>query len=332
MKKLIYFKRLKNNFKKILNTTFPILLGVFFIYLSLKDTNKEIREEIIVNIKQADYIVILISISMGIISHVIRAIRWKIMLIPMNYNPKTINLILSVFISYISSLAIPRSGEVLRATILNKYEKIPFSKGFSTIVIERLIDIIILFIIIILAMILNFELINSFLKIEKFNFSAFLIILLTLSSSIIFLKVIYKSENQYLIKLKMYMNDFKEGLITTYKIKKKSYFLSLTLLIWILYIGMFYVMKWTMIETANLNLESILLGFTVGALSLSISNGGIGVYPYLVSQVFIFYGIEYDASLSFGWILWTSNTIVVIVLGAISFFMFPLFNMKSKRH
>ena len=51
---------------------------------------------------------------------------------------------------------------------------------------------------------------------------------------------------------------------------------------------MFYVMKWTMIETANLNLESILLGFTVGALSLSISNGGIGVYPYLVSQVFIF--------------------------------------------
>ena len=181
-------------------------------------------------------------------------------------------------------------------------------------------------------MILNFELINSFLKIEKFNFSAFLIILLTLSSSIIFLKVIYKSENQYLIKLKMYMNDFKEGLISTYKIKKKSYFLSLTLLIWILYIGMFYVMKWTMIETANLNLESILLGFTVGALSLSISNGGIGVYPYLVSQVFIFYGIEYDASLSFGWILWTSNTIVVIVLGAISFFILPLFNMKSKRH
>ena len=127
MKKLIYFKRLKNNFKKILNATFPILLGVLFIYLSLKDTNKEIREEIIVNIKQADYIVILISISMGIISHVIRAIRWKIMLIPMNYNPKTINLILSVFISYISSLAIPRSGEVLRATILNKYEKIPLS-------------------------------------------------------------------------------------------------------------------------------------------------------------------------------------------------------------
>ena len=323
---------MKNNFRKILNITFPILLGGFFIYLTLKDTNKEIREEIIINFKQADYIIILISISMSIFSHIIRAIRWRVMLIPMNYNPKTTNLILSVFISYISNLAIPRSGEVLRATIVNKYEKIPFSKGFGTIVIERFIDLIILLIIIILAMILNFELINSFLKIEKFNFSAFLIILLTLSSSIIFLKVIYKSENQYLIKLKMYMNDFKEGLISTYKIKKKSYFLSLTLLIWILYIGMFYVMKWTMIETANLNLESILLGFTVGALSLSISNGGIGVYPYLVSQVFIFYGIEYDASLSFGWILWTSHTVVVIVLGAISFFILPLFNMKSKRH
>ena len=147
MKKLIYFKRLKNNFRKILNTIFPILIGVFFIYLTLKDTNKEIREEIIINFKQADYIIILISISMAVISHIIRAIRWRVMLIPMNYNPKTINLILSVFISYISNLAIPRSGEVLRATIVNKYEKIPFSKGFSTIVIERFIDLIILFIV-----------------------------------------------------------------------------------------------------------------------------------------------------------------------------------------
>ena len=332
MKKLIYFKRLKNNFRKILNTIFPILIGVFFIYLTLKDTNKEIREEIIINFKQADYIIILISISMAVISHIIRAIRWRVMLIPMNYNPKTINLILSVFISYISNLAIPRSGEVLRATIVNKYEKIPFSKGFSTIVIERFIDLIILFMIIIFSMILNFELINSFLKIEEFNFITILIILLTLSSSIIFFRIIYKSENQYLFKFKIFLNEFKEGLMSTYKIKKKSYFISLTLLIWILYVGMFYVMKWSMIETANLSLESILLAFTVGALSISISNGGIGIYPYLVSQVFVFYGIEYDASLSFGWILWTSHTIVVIVLGAISFFILPLFNMKSKRH
>ena len=122
---------MKNNFRKILNTIFPILIGVFFIYLTFKDTNKEIREEIIINFKQADYIIILISISMAVISHIIRAIRWRVMLIPMNYNPKTINLILSVFISYISNLAIPRSGEVLRATIVNKYEKIPFSKDLA---------------------------------------------------------------------------------------------------------------------------------------------------------------------------------------------------------
>ena len=323
---------MKNNLKKILNTTFPIFIGVFFIYLSLKDTNKEIREEILINFKQVDYSIILISISMAVISHIIRAVRWRVMLIPMNYYPKTINLILSVFISYISNLAIPRSGEVLRATIVNKYEKIPFSKGFSTILIERFIDLIILFVIIISAMILNFELVNSFLKIEKFNFSTILIILSVISLSIVFLKIIYISKNQYLIKLKIFLNEFKEGLISTYKMKKKSYFFSLTFLIWILYIGMFYVMKWSMIETANLSLESILLGFTVGALSLSISNGGIGIYPYLVSQVFIFYGIKYDASLSFGWILWTSHTVVVIVLGAISFFILPLFNMKSKRH
>lgn len=323
---------MKNNFKKILNIIFPILIGGFFIYLTVKETDKEIRQEIINNFKQVDYSIILISISMAVISHIIRAIRWRVMLKPMNYNPKTINLILSVFISYISNLAIPRSGEVLRGTILSKYEKIPFSKAFSTIVIERFIDLIILFIIIFLAMMLNYELINSFLKIEKFNLNSIVMIPLILLTSIIFLIIIYRLENQYTIKLKKFLNEFKEGLISTFKLKKKSYFLSLTLLIWILYIGMFYVMKLSMIETASLNFESMLLGFTVGALSLTVSNGGIGIYPYLVSQVFIFYGIEYDASLTFGWILWTSHTLVIVVLGGISFFILPLFNMESKRH
>ncbi len=332
MKRLIYLKSLKNNFKKISNTIFPILIGLFFIYLTLEDTDKVIRQEIINNFKKVDYTIILISISMAIMSHIIRAIRWKTMLKPLSYNPKTVNLILSVFISYLSNLAIPRSGEVLRATVLSKYENIPFSKGFGTIIIERFIDLIILFIIIIIAMTLNLELINSFLKIGEFNLSMILILLFTLFTLIIFLRIIYKSKNQYLIKLKIFLNEFKEGLISAFKIKEKSYFFSLTLLIWVLYIGMFYVMKWCMIETANLSLESLLLGFTIGTLSLTISNGGIGIYPYLVSQVFIFYGIKYDTSLSFGWIIWASHTIVVVVLGAISFFILPLFNMKSKRH
>lgn len=332
MKRLIYLKSLKNNFKKISNTIFPILIGLFFIYLTLEDTDKVIRQKIINNFKKVDYTIILISISMAIMSHIIRAIRWKTMLKPLSYNPKTVNLILSVFISYLSNLAIPRSGEVLRATVLSKYENIPFSKGFGTIIIERFIDLIILFIIIIIAMTLNLELINSFLKIGEFNLSMILILLFTLFTLIIFLRIIYKSKNQYLIKLKIFLNEFKEGLISAFKIKEKSYFFSLTLLIWVLYIGMFYVMKWCMIETANLSLESLLLGFTIGTLSLTISNGGIGIYPYLVSQVFIFYGIKYDTSLSFGWIIWASHTIVVVVLGAISFFILPLFNMKSKRH
>ena len=177
MKRLIYLKSLKNNFKKISNTIFPILIGLFFIYLTLEDTDKVIRQEIINNFKKVDYTIILISISMAIMSHIIRAIRWKTMLKPLSYNPKTVNLILSVFISYLSNLAIPRSGEVLRATVLSKYENIPFSKGFGTIIIERFIDLIILFIIIIIAMTLNLELINSFLKIGEFNLSMILIVM-----------------------------------------------------------------------------------------------------------------------------------------------------------
>ena len=138
---------------------FPPFLGIFFIFLSINITSVEERKLIISYIKNADLKYIIISIIFGILSHLSRAFRWKYLLLPLGYNPKFINSILAVLISYIANLGIPRSGEILRATTLSSYEKIPFEKLFGTIIAERIVDLLILLSLIFLSFSLQFELV-----------------------------------------------------------------------------------------------------------------------------------------------------------------------------
>ena len=147
--------KLKSFFKAIV----PLSIGLFFIYLTISFTNKEERELIFSYIKNADYRFLLLSVFFGILSHISRAYRWKFLLAPLGYKPRFINSILSVLIAYIANLGIPRSGEILRATILSSYEKIPFEKTFGTIIAERLVDLLILIGFILIALSLQFELI-----------------------------------------------------------------------------------------------------------------------------------------------------------------------------
>ncbi len=110
---------------------------------------------------------------------------------------------------------------------------------------------------------------------------------------------------------------------------KKWAYLFHTFLIWSIYILMFYVVKLALPETLDLPFEALLIGFIVGAITISATNGGIGVYPFSVSLVLISYGISKESSLAFGWIMWTAQTVMVIVFGSLSFFILPLINRKK---
>ena len=133
----------------------PLLIGLFFIYLSYQNTSVDDRKNVIKYIRNADYHFIIISSIFGLLSHVSRAIRWSYLLVPLGYKPRLANSILAVLIGYLSNLGIPRSGELLRATAMDRYNNIPFQKGFGTIIAERVIDLILLFIFVCIALLLS---------------------------------------------------------------------------------------------------------------------------------------------------------------------------------
>ena len=276
-------------------------------------------------IQNADYHFIIISMFFGLSSHISRAIRWTYLLVPLGYKPRLANSILAVLIGYLSNLGIPRSGELLRATVMNRYDKIPFQKGFGTVIAERVLDLIILFIFVCFALSLQFDLIMNTLDFKTFKPLPFLIIV---SISGLGLGVLMYSKSPLLEKFKLFLTDIWQGVISIKKIKKKKPFIFHTLFIWVMYLLMFGVIKYSIPETYNLGLNALIPAFVVGGLSISITNGGIGIYPYTVSLVLISFGISKDSSLAFGWIVWSCQTLMILTFGVIAFFALPLINRQ----
>lgn len=313
--------------KKTLKTILPIALGVFLVWYWYNSTSLEDREQIVYHIKEADLFWVGLSVLLGILAYISRAIRWNYLLKPLGYQPKLINNLFIVLIAYFTNLGIPRSGEILRATALATYENVPFEKGFGTIVTERVVDVIMLLIIISTTLLLQTEIIVEFLQNKGFNYNSILLLLVAgIIGALIFILFIKKSSSNIAIKIKGFVKGLLDGVLSIFKMENKWAFVFHTLFIWACYIGMFWAIKYTVSETVGLTISQLLVAFVAGAFAMTTTNGGIGLYPIAVSKALAIFGINSVSGDAFGWIMWISQTAVIVVFGAISFLLLPLLN------
>ena len=311
---------------KILRTEiiFPLLIGLFLVYYSFKDTSIEEQKVIIESIKNTDYKFILFSMLIGLISHLLRAKRWQILISPLGFNLQLHNSIMTIFAGLLSNFGIPRSGEFLRASLVYYYERIPFEKNLGTIVAERIIDVFIL------AM-LVFVGVNSFdfLNVDKdFNLVKISIYILLLLCFFVFIwgKLKYSFKN----KIHRHILNIKEGILSVFKIEKKLNFFIYTFTIWISYFLMLYIAKFSIAETFFLPIEAIFFSFVAGAIAMTLTNGGLGAYPLAISSVITQYEVPYESAITFGWVVWTSQTLIVVIFGCLSFIFLPILNKNNK--
>ncbi len=315
---------------KILKIILPLSLGVFLIWYSISSASPEERQKTFQYISQADPKWIVFSVIMGITSHLSRAYRWRFLLEPMGYSIKLSNSYMALMAGYLANMGIPRSGEVLRGGTITTYERIPFKKAFGTIISERVIDSFMLLLIIGITLLFQSKDLFSYLE-EKITSTFILLIALAgaIMLGILFLKIIQRSTNPILIKLKNFGEGLLEGIKSISKLKKKGAFVFHTLLIWILYIAMFYVIKYTVPETAHLSIGPMLATFVAGSIAMSTTNGGIGAFPIATAAILFLFDVEKPAGEAFGWILWGSQTAINIIVGSLSFFFLPILNRQK---
>lgn len=320
------------NLKKILKTTIPLGLGVFLIYISLSKLTDADIEDIKTSFSTANYWWVLLSLLIGVLSHFSRAYRWKFMLEPLGYKPKFLNSAMAVIVAYLVNLGIPRAGELSRAAVLAEYEDVPFEKGFGTIVAERVADLIMYALFILLAFLAQYDLLKNEIskKIPDNPLYTIAVITILVLGFYFFFKSIKKSKKPFFIKLKTFLSGIIEGVKSILTMKKKWAFIFHTLFIWVMYILMLYTAKFAIPETADISLNAILISFVIGTFSYAATNGGIGAYPIAIQSALLLYGVSKIGGLSFGWIMWGSQTLMVLVFGGLSFLFLPLYNKKRK--
>lgn len=305
----------------------PLLLGVVLVWYSLSQISVS---KLVQYFKDADYFWIILGVSFGVLSHLSRAYRWLFMAEPLGYKPKLANSFMSVYSAYLINLTIPRAGEVARASVLANYEGVPFEKGFGTIVAERVADTIMLFLIIGLALVLEFEFIYKFFA-SKFNSSTLIIgaLVLFVLAIIIYVFVV-RSGSKIALKIKEFIGGLVEGALSIFKMKKKWSFIFHTIFIWVMYLSMFYVTTFALPELDKIPLAAILIGFILASFSIAATNGGIGSFPEAIVIAFALFNIAEDPSRAFGWIMWSTQTLVIIILGGISLIYLPIYNRKQE--
>lgn len=305
--------------------------GLFLIFYAYNKTTPEERDLILKHIKEADLFWVGLSLFIGVLSHVSRAIRWNHLLRPIGYNPPIKTNILVILMGYFANLGIPRSGELLRATALTTYEKVPFQQSFGTIVTERIIDLMMLALIVGLTLVLQTEVILNYFIEQGIDLQAMLLVFLAfLLLGFMGLLFVKKSNLPVVLKFRGFFSGLIEGALSILKLKNKWAFIGHTLFIWTAYFLMFWVVKYTIPETTTLTFSQLLVPFVAGAFAMSATNGGIGLYPIAVQKTLSIFGITVVSGNAYGWIMWISQTVLVVVLGALSFILVPFVSSKNK--
>ena len=319
----------KSHLSKWLSIVLPILLGVFLIVYTYDKFTPEQIVEIKGYFKNANYSYIFVGMFIAFMSNASRAYRWKYSLESMGYRSTFYNNFMAVNIGYLLNLTVPKSGEISRALILKKYEKIPFDKGFGTIVAERIIDMIILLMFMLLAVILQFNIVKSFI-LDKIPVQKLLLIIVSGLLIGVFVVLIYLYSNaKFVLTIKQKISGLKEGFMSIFHMKNKAAYLMHTVFIWVSYIMTFYITLFVIPETSSLSLGPIVTAFVVGSIAIAFTNSGFGSYPFLISKILLFYSVSETAGNAFGWIVWTSQMALVVILGVLSFVFLPILNRKK---
>lgn len=238
---------------------------------------------------------------------------------------------MAISVAYLMNIFIPKSGEVSRGVILDKYEGVPFQKGFGTIISERIVDLIFLLVFTAAALSIKFDVLYDYVM-QSIPASLIYVLLAAIVSVAVIIPLYIRfSKSNINKKLKNFVIGLKEGIFSIVKMKKKAAFLFHSFVIWGLYLLSFYTALYALPETAGIPFGTVIITFVVGSFTFAFTNSGFGTYPAAIAGILTVFGIAKTAGIAFGWILWVSNISSIVLFGVISLLLLPVYNRNRIR-
>jgi len=325
----------------ILQYLFLLGLGAFLVWWSVKDIDNKKLSEIRSALTNARLYLFAPVFVILLLSHYVRTLRWRLLMEPMGYRPDKLNMFFAVMVGYLANQALPRLGEVLKCTILARYEKIPADKLVGTIILERLIDAISLLLVFCITLAIQPGLysqiidtiFNGDVKDESKKTPGYIIALITIGGIALLIglwMIIKKKTFRDLgLAIRKIGSRIWQGLSTIQHLKKRGRFLFLTLILWCLYLSGGYIGFLALHETEHYGIRAAFTVLSAGSIGMIVTPGGIGAYAYLIEATMQMYGLQQSIAVAFGWLLWLAQTVVIFIAGLFSFAALPWYNKRK---
>lgn len=320
-------------FLNIFQYVFFFAIGIFLLWLAFKNQD---QEKIIEGFRTADYRWIAVSLTMMLLSHVSRGIRWAMLIKPLGYSVSAFNSFIGVLIGYFANLGLPRMGEITRCVILNRTDKVPFNKLVGTVFIERVSDFIMLLAIIFGTVLVEFDRLTGFYfdKIHPYLstkanqlanvyfIAGFIVVIVVGWFAFQKLRSKYR-ENPLVAKLRVLIHEFISGIKTIRSMENNGLFLAHTVFIWTMYWAMTYVVLFALDSTSHLGVPASLTAFSVGSLGFIMPvQGGIGTYHWAVKESLKLHDLPVADGLTYATLVHGSQFFTYIAFGALAFLAF----------
>lgn len=334
---------MKSKAFKIVNYLFFLLLAIVLMYFCFRGIK---FEDLVEGLKSANYTWVILSMIVGMVGNMLRALRWRILIAPLGYKPSVFNTYNAVMIGYLVNFALPRVGEITRCGVLRKTDKAPVDLLLGTVVTERIVDLICLVLSILLVIVLQYDVFGTFLSDNVFSVffgkvsSLFqqmpwlwITSLLIIIAGIVLIYLFRREllEFSAVKKLKNISKGLLNGLKSIFHIQQPWAFLFYTIGIYVCYWLTSYMTIFALPATSGLNGSDALFLMIMGSLGwIAPVQGGFGAYHFMVALGLGLYGISQEQGIIFATISHESQAITMILFGFISLLTIFLTTRKPK--
>ena len=324
---------------QLLKIAMPLVLGGAILYWMYRGFDFQRISHVLWH--EMDWTWMLLSFPFGILAQVLRGWRWKQTLEPLGEHPRLSVAVNAIFVSYASSLVIPRIGEFMRCGILRRYDGVSFPKALGTVVTERAVDLLLVGFIVVLTLLLEMSVFGTFFRqtgtnlssiLQSFSPMGYAVTLICALAAFILIHLLFRHLYIY-NKVKDTLASVWQGVLSLKDVRNLPLYACLTVGIWLSYFLHYYLTFFCFTTTTGLGLDCALVTFMVGPIAVIVPTpNGAGPWHFAVKTMLILYGVADEQALYFVLIVHTVQTILVIALGIYAWVRLSFTAAKPSSH
>lgn len=326
--------------KHIVNDTLKVVLSLFLggaiLYWMYRGFDFKQVEQVMLH--EMNWTWMLLSFPFGIMAQVFRGWRWRQSLEPVGEKPRSSTCIHAIFISYATSLLIPRIGEFARCAILRRYDKTDFPKALGTVVAERAIDSLLVLTVAGITLVSQMRIFHIFFDqtgtsidavIDRFSTAGYIVTGICAAAVGVLLHFLFKRMAIY-NKVKETVRGIWQGINSIKRVRNKPLYLFFTLAIWGSYFLHYYLTFFCFESTVSLGMACAMVTFVVGSIAVIVPTpNGAGPWHFAVKTMLILYAVGSNDALNFVLIVHSVQTLLVVVLGVYAWIALAFTHQKE---